>query len=122
MCLLIAAEFDAHWAKQSRPDPGVKPRSHAARIRLESRYYAEVGTCWNDLELLLVYKYVIIYVYFKEVMQQEHLDGTHGTSLLLSFDIRFLDTWLQYTIVISIRKNRIVHSLSAQNQPTDKRA
>ena len=61
-----------------------------------------VGTIWR---LLLVYKYVIIYVYFKEVMQQEHLDGTHGTSLLLSFDIRFLDTWLQYTIVaISIRK------------------
>lgn len=47
VCLLVAAEFDAHWGKQSRPDPRVKPRSHAARIRLESRYYAEVGTCWN---------------------------------------------------------------------------
>eukprot|EP00434_Breviolum_minutum_P037293 symbB.v1.2.033064.t1/scaffold4054.1/size45513/2 len=43
VCLLVAAEFDAHWGKQSRPDPRVKPRSHAARIRLESRYYAEAN-------------------------------------------------------------------------------
>eukprot|EP00435_Cladocopium_sp_Y103_P041821 s2124_g11.t1 len=38
VCLLVAAEFDAQWAKQQRPDPQIKPRSHAARIRLDSRY------------------------------------------------------------------------------------
>jgi hypothetical protein len=40
--LLVAAEFDAQWAKQQRPDPQIKPRSHAARIRLDSRYDVKV--------------------------------------------------------------------------------
>ena len=42
VCLLVAAEFDAQWAKQQRPDPQIKPRSHAARIRLDSRYDVKV--------------------------------------------------------------------------------
>ena len=45
VCLLIAAEFDAQWARQRRPDPPVKPRSHAARARLEQRYEAKARSC-----------------------------------------------------------------------------
>eukprot|EP00439_Symbiodinium_sp_Y106_P063797 s1483_g9.t3 len=43
VCLLIAAEFDSQWGHQVHPDPSVKPRSHAARLRLEERYEAKAS-------------------------------------------------------------------------------
>ncbi|CAK8996233.1 Retrovirus-related Pol polyprotein from transposon RE2 (Retro element 2) (AtRE2) [Includes: Protease RE2 [Durusdinium trenchii] len=43
VCVLIAAEFDQQWARQTRPDPLVTPRSHAARGRLEERYQVKAN-------------------------------------------------------------------------------
>ncbi|CAE7526359.1 CPD [Symbiodinium natans] len=43
VCLVIAAEFDSQWGRQVHPDPSVKPRSHAARLRLEERYEVQAS-------------------------------------------------------------------------------
>ncbi|CAE8625383.1 unnamed protein product [Polarella glacialis] len=42
-CLVIAAEFDQHWAAQKHPDPGVAPRAIATRIRIDSSYSAQAS-------------------------------------------------------------------------------
>eukprot|EP00929_Paragymnodinium_shiwhaense_P050922 TRINITY_DN25635_c0_g1_i1.p1 TRINITY_DN25635_c0_g1~~TRINITY_DN25635_c0_g1_i1.p1 ORF type:complete len:441 (+),score=42.39 TRINITY_DN25635_c0_g1_i1:135-1457(+) len=42
-CAMITSEFDQDWAQQSHPDPNVKPRTHAARSRLEDHYVAEAS-------------------------------------------------------------------------------
>jgi len=39
-CVAVAAEFDQEWGQQTHPDPAVRPRSHAARARLDDHYIA----------------------------------------------------------------------------------
>ena len=47
--MLVAAEFDAQWARQRQPDPKAKPRSHAARARLEDVYHVQAAHLGFDL-------------------------------------------------------------------------
>lgn len=37
-CAALAADFDQAWARQSRPDPTIRPRSHAVRLRIQEHY------------------------------------------------------------------------------------
>jgi len=42
-CVVFAAEFDQDWGQQLRPDPNLKPRSHAVRSRVEEHYTASAS-------------------------------------------------------------------------------
>eukprot|EP00931_Biecheleriopsis_adriatica_P062797 TRINITY_DN37931_c0_g1_i1.p1 TRINITY_DN37931_c0_g1~~TRINITY_DN37931_c0_g1_i1.p1 ORF type:complete len:712 (+),score=113.93 TRINITY_DN37931_c0_g1_i1:97-2232(+) len=42
-CLLVAAEFDAHWGLQSHPDPSLRPRAHATRSRIDDHYSVQAS-------------------------------------------------------------------------------
>lgn len=42
-CAAVAAEFDQDWGQQAHPDPAIRPRAHAARLRLEEHYVMEAS-------------------------------------------------------------------------------
>ncbi|CAE7395994.1 pet127 [Symbiodinium microadriaticum] len=90
VCLLIAAEFDSQWGHQVHPDPSVKPRSHAARLRLEERYEAKASDGPNLIrarrtKLFAAEPTPLLLKQYMQAAEVQPFSTTHSPSLEVPF-------------------------------------